>query len=112
MKVSNLERVIYFQDYIAVEAGDTPLEKYQLLTEDEYRTSRTKYGAEFEADMGAEAVKKILRKLDLQRLSDDLREELVSTRSKQRQKEIIKRLRTVNVARLETTPVDGARRDR
>ncbi|MCP3919160.1 MAG: DNA-directed RNA polymerase subunit beta' [bacterium] len=99
VKVSNLERVIYFQDYMVIEPGDTPLEKYQLLTEDEYRQSRAKYGAEFDADMGSEAVKKILRKLDLQGLSDELREELIATRSKQRQKDIIKRLRTVEMLR-------------
>ncbi|MFT4539095.1 MAG: DNA-directed RNA polymerase subunit beta' [Planctomycetota bacterium] len=99
IKVSSLERVIYFQDYMVVEPGDTPLERYQLLTEDEYRASRAKYGAEFEADMGAEAVKKILRRLDLQATSDELREELVATRSKQRQKDIIKRLRTVEMLR-------------
>ena len=99
VKVSNLERVIYFQDYMVVEAGDTPLEKYQLLTEEEYRSSRAKYGAEFDADMGAEAVKKILRKLDLQQVSEELREELVATRSKQRQKDIIKRLRNVEMLR-------------
>ena len=68
IKVANLERVIYFQDYIVVDPGDTPLEEYQLLTEDEYRQSRAKYGAEFDADMGAEAVRKMLR-LDLQMLS-------------------------------------------
>jgi DNA-directed RNA polymerase subunit beta' len=96
-KVSNLERVIYFQDYMVIEAGDTPLEKYQLLTEDEYRQARAKYDSEFEADMGAECVKKILRKLDLQSVSDELREELIATRSKQRQKDIIKRLRTVEM---------------
>ena len=99
VKVSNLERVIYFQDYMVVEAGDTPLEKYQLLTEEEYRNSRAKYGAEFEADMGAEAVKKILRRLNLPEISEELREELVATRSKQRQKDIIKRLRTVEMLR-------------
>jgi DNA-directed RNA polymerase subunit beta' len=99
VKVSNLERVIYFQDYMVVEAGDTPLERYQLLTEDEYRASRAKYGTEFDADMGAEAVKKILKKLDLQQVSDELREELVATRSKQRQKDIIKRLRNVEMLR-------------
>jgi len=98
-KVSNLERVIYFQDYMVVEPGDTPLEKYQLLTEDEYRQARAKYGSEFDADMGAECVKKILRKLDLQAVSDELREELIATRSKQRQKDIIKRLRTVEMLR-------------
>ena len=99
MKTSSLERVIYFQDYIVIDAGDTPLEDQQLLTEEEFRQARAKYGSEFEADMGAEAVKKMLRKLDLQKVSAELREELLSTRSQQRQKDIIKRLRTVEMLR-------------
>src|SRR5687768_118840 len=99
VKVSNLERVIYFQDYIVIDPGDTPLESHQLLTEEEFRQSRAKYGSEFDADMGAEAVKKILRRLDLSKLSAELREELLSTRSKQRMKDIIKRLRTVEMLR-------------
>ncbi len=99
MKTSNLERVVYFQDYIVIDPGDTPLEEKQLLTEEEFRQSRAKYGSEFEADMGAEAVKKMLRRLDLQKVSEELREELLSTRSKQRQKDIIKRLRTVEMLR-------------
>jgi len=99
VKVSSLERVIYFQDYMVVDAGDTPLEKYQLLTEEEYRDNRSKYGTEFEAEMGAECIKKILRKLDLPSVSEELREELQSTRSKQRMKDIIKRLRTVEMLR-------------
>jgi len=99
MKTSSLERVIYFQDYIVIDPGDTPLEEKQLLTEDEFRQMRAKYGAEFDADMGAEAVKKILRRLDLPRLSLELREELLATRSQQRQKDLIKRLRTVEMLR-------------
>jgi DNA-directed RNA polymerase subunit beta' len=99
MKTSNLERVVYFQDYIVIDPGDTPLEEKQLLTEDEYRQARAKYGTEFDADMGAEAIKKMLRRLDLQALSQELREELLSTRSKQRQKDIIKRLKTVEMLR-------------
>ncbi len=99
MKVANLERVIYFQDYLVIDPGDTPLEEKQLLTEEEFRSSRVKYGSEFEADMGAEAVRKLLRRLDLPHLAEELREELLSTRSKQRQKEIIKRLRTVELLR-------------
>ncbi len=99
MKTSSLERVIYFQDYIVIDAGDTPLEDKQLLTEEEFRQARAKYGSEFEADMGADAVKKMLRRLELERLSNELREELLSTRSQQRQKDIIKRLRTVEMLR-------------
>jgi len=99
MKTSNLERVIYFQDYIVVDPGGTPLEEKQLLTEDEFRQARAKYGSEFEAEMGAEAVKKLLKRLDMQKLSQELREELLATRSKQRQKDIIKRLKTVEMLR-------------
>ena len=99
MKTSNLERVIYFQDYIVIEPGDTPLEEKQLLTEEEYRQARAKYGSEFDADMGAEAIKKMLRRLDLPQLSVELREELLSTRSKQRLKDVIKRLKTVEMLR-------------
>ena len=99
LKTSNLERIIYFQDYVVIDAGDTPLEEKQLLTEEEYRQARAKYGSEFEADMGAEAARRMLRKLDLPKLSDELREELLSTRSRQRQKDIIKRLRNVEMLR-------------
>ena len=99
IQTSMLERVIYFQDYIVIDPGDTPLVAHQLLTEEEYRQTRAKYGSEFDADMGAEAVKKILRRLDLGKLSGELREELLSTRSKQRTKDIIKRLRTVEMLR-------------
>ncbi len=99
MKVSNLERVIYFQDYVVVDPGDTKLEPLQLLTEEEFRQARAMYGAEFDADMGAEAVKKLLRRLDLQKLSEELREDLLSTKSKQKIKDIIKRLRTVEMLR-------------
>ncbi|MAF65106.1 MAG: DNA-directed RNA polymerase subunit beta' [Planctomycetes bacterium] len=99
VKVAHLERVIYFQDYMVIDPGDTPLEENQLMTEEEFRQSRAKYGSEFDADMGAEAVRKMLKRLDLQQTSDELREELLSTRSKQRQKDIIKRLRTVEMLR-------------
>jgi DNA-directed RNA polymerase subunit beta' len=81
IQTSMLERVVYFQDYIVVDPGDTPVEEYQLLTEEEYRQSRAKYGSEFDADMGAEAVKKILRRLNLPALSVELRVVVLSTRS-------------------------------
>ncbi len=99
MKTADLERVIYFQDYVVIDPGDTPLKEKQLLTEDEYRKCREKYGDSFEADMGAEAVKKLLVRLDLRALSEELRAELKVTKSKQRAKEIIKRLKTVEMLR-------------
>jgi len=99
MKVSDLEKVIYFQDYIVVDPGPTPLKRLQLLTEEEYRASRDKYGGEFDADMGAEAVKKMLQRMDLPKLSQQLRDELDTTRSKQKVKNITKRLKLVEALR-------------
>ena len=55
MKTTSLEKIIYFQDYVVVDPGETPLKERQLLTEDEYRKAREEYGDAFEADMGAEA---------------------------------------------------------
>ena len=99
MKVSDLEKVIYFQDYIVVDPGPTPLKHQQLLTEEEYRAAREKYGTEFDADMGAEAVKKMLQRLDLAVASQQLREDLTNTRSKQKIKNITKRLKLVEQLR-------------
>lgn len=75
LKTASLEKVIYFQDYIVTDAGDTPLKALQLLSEDEYRQSRQKYGMAFQAGMGAESVRELLRALDLPLLSETLRED-------------------------------------
>ncbi len=99
IKLSDLDKVIYFQEYVVTDAGDTPLEVGTLLSEEGLRDARQKYGQSFEADMGAEAVKKLLVALDLGALSDQLREELKTSRSKQRKAEIVKRLRTVEMLR-------------
>ncbi len=99
IKVSSLDKVIYFQEYIVIDPGNTPLKEHQLLTEEEFRQARAEFGDAFEADMGAEAVKKMLKVLDLKGLSVELREELKTTRSKQRKKDIIKRLKTVEMLR-------------
>jgi len=99
MKTSSLERVVYFQDYVVVDAGDTPLKERQLLTEEQYREAREKYGDAFKAAMGAEAIKAMLAKMDLQKLSRELRADLAATKSKQKAKDILKRLRTVEALR-------------
>ncbi|MGE3172898.1 MAG: DNA-directed RNA polymerase subunit beta' [Planctomycetota bacterium] len=99
MKTASLEKVIYFQDYVVIEPGDTPLKAQQLLSEDEYRQNRQKYGNGFVAMIGAEAVRELLRRLNLDELSDQLREDLKRTESKQKIKDIIKRLKTVEMLR-------------
>src|SRR3990170_3419252 len=70
MRTSHLERVIYFQDYVVVDAGNVEdLKPLQLLTEDEYKRLKEKYGDVFEAGKGAEAIRKLLQKLDLEKLA-------------------------------------------
>ncbi|MHC4610342.1 MAG: DNA-directed RNA polymerase subunit beta', partial [Planctomycetota bacterium] len=99
IKTSALEKVIYFQDYLIVDAGDTPLKLGQLLTEEEYRAAEEKYGSGFTAVMGAEAVKELLNRLDLEELSKQLREELLKTASKQKQRDLAKRLKIVEAVK-------------
>jgi DNA-directed RNA polymerase subunit beta' len=100
MKTTSLEKVVYFQDYVVIDPGDTPLRACQLLTEEEARQARAKYGEEsFEIDMGAEAVKKLLQKLNLVDLSVTLRAELKVTNSQQKAKDLIKRLKVAEALR-------------
>ncbi|MCR4293453.1 MAG: DNA-directed RNA polymerase subunit beta' [Candidatus Kuenenia sp.] len=100
MKTTSLERIIYFQGYVVIDPGSTTLKEYQVLSEEEYKTTKEKFGEEsFVAAMGAEAIRMLLQKIDLVVLSNELREELGRTRSKQRAKEIIKRLEIVEAFR-------------
>ncbi|KMK90876.1 DNA-directed RNA polymerase subunit beta' [Rossellomorea marisflavi] len=89
-----LEEVIYFASYVVTEPGDTALEKKQLLSEKEYRAYREKYGVKFHAAMGAEAIKKLLQDIDLDKEADFLKEEL-KTAQGQRRTRAIKRLEVV-----------------
>jgi DNA-directed RNA polymerase subunit beta' len=103
-KTTSLEKIIYFQDYVVVDPGETELKERQLLTEEQYREARSKYGETFRADMGAEAIKKLLEQLDLVELSQELREKLVSESakdkpSKQKQRDLTKRLKVVESLR-------------
>ncbi|OHB69906.1 MAG: DNA-directed RNA polymerase subunit beta' [Planctomycetes bacterium RBG_16_41_13] len=100
MKTTSLERIVYFQGYVVIDPGSTTLKEYQVLSEEEYKTTKEKFGEEsFVAAMGAEAIRMLLQKIDLVVLSNELREELGRTRSKQRAKEIIKRLEIVEAFR-------------
>ncbi|AQT69858.1 DNA-directed RNA polymerase subunit beta' [Anaerohalosphaera lusitana] len=96
MKTSSLEKVVYFQDYVITDPGQSPLKFMQLLSEEEYRDALNKYGNCFKASMGAEAVQELLGKLDLKAISIELREEVKKTNSKQKIKDLTKRLKTVN----------------
>ncbi|MEI7953795.1 MAG: DNA-directed RNA polymerase subunit beta' [Verrucomicrobiota bacterium] len=89
-----LERVIYYEDYIVTEPGNTALELGQLLTETELREAEDTYGdGSFRAGMGAEALQDLLKQVDLTALAKVLEEELATTRSKQNRKKFAKRLK-------------------
>jgi len=96
MKTSDLEKIIYFQDYVVTDSGDSPLKQGQLLSEEDFREATSKYGGTFKAEMGAEAVRELLSKLDLQALSVELREAIKKTNSKQKLKDLTKRLKVVD----------------
>ncbi|MEK4710005.1 DNA-directed RNA polymerase subunit beta' [Bacillus sp. FSL R10-2780] len=93
-----LEEVIYFASYVVTESGDTPLDKKQLLSEKEYRAYRDRYGSTFHAAMGAEAIKKLLQDIDLDKEVDFLKEEL-KTAQGQRRTRAIKRLEVLEAFR-------------
>ena len=90
----HLERVIYYEDYVVTDPGNTPLERGQLLTENELRDSEDAYGdGSFRAAMGASAIQDLLAQVDLAELAVQLEQELETTRSKQNKKKLSKRLK-------------------
>ena len=109
-----LERVIYFARYIVIDPGNTPLEKKQLLTDDEYRAARERYEDDFRAGMGAEAIRELLAEIDVEKLAGELKAQLAES-SGQKKVKIIKRLEVIEAFRksgnrpewmiLETLPV-------
>jgi DNA-directed RNA polymerase subunit beta' len=92
-----LERVIYYEDYIVIDPGKTPFEKGQLLTENEYREAEDQYGEDFVAGMGAEAIQKLLENLDLLEEQQTIEKQMTQTKSKQIRKKLAKRLKLVQV---------------
>ncbi|MBN1476420.1 hypothetical protein JXA47_06675, partial [Candidatus Sumerlaeota bacterium] len=95
ISVRDLGKVLYFQDYIVVEGGDSPLREKQILTEDETRKYREVYGDKVKIMIGAEAVKELLKKIDIDELSARLQVEMREATSAQRRQKVIKRLKVV-----------------
>src|SRR6202795_3976328 len=83
MSARQLERVIYYEDYIVIDPGKTALTKTQLLTEVEYREAQEQYGEDFRAGMGAEAVKELLGEIGLAKLNKELEAAMGNTNAKQ-----------------------------
>ncbi len=93
-----LEKVLYFASYIVIDPGDTPLAKYSLLKESEYRAAQERYENSFRVGMGAQAVKELLDELDIEALSEQLKSELEKA-SGQKKVRIVKRLEVVEAFR-------------
>src|SRR4249920_2392877 len=96
MTLKDLERILYFENYVVLEPGLTPLKDRQLLSEDEYVKPQDQYGADsFTAMIGAEAIREMLKALDLERLAIDLRKEIAESTSELKPKKLAKRLKLI-----------------
>ncbi len=95
MSTRNLERIIYYESYVVLEPGKAPIEVGQLLSEDEFQKLRMEYGASLKAKMGAEAIRDLIRAVDLVDLDKKLRVQMKQTNSEQKRKTIIKRLKVI-----------------
>ena len=96
MMLKDLERVLYFEYYVVIEPGLTPLKQFQLLSEDDYYRAQDEYGEDsFTAGIGAEAIRKLLEAMDLEHEREVLLKDLAETKSELKPKKIIKRLKVV-----------------
>jgi DNA-directed RNA polymerase subunit beta' len=97
ISLRDLERILYFEAYVVVEPGDTELKQNQLLTEDQYRKAREEYGlTKFRAQMGAEAIKELLKRVSIERLAGELRDRMKTETSTQKKLKYAKRLKVVD----------------
>lgn len=95
MTIRHLEKVLYFEDYIVIDPGDTPLKAKELLSEEQYRQNIAEYGNRFNAGMGAEAVRELVRRVDLEILSNELKTKIEAATSIGMKKKQTKRLKIV-----------------
>src|SRR5262249_58073737 len=96
MTLKAFERILYFENYVVIEPGLTPLKARQLLTEEEYLRAQEEYGGDsFTAMIGAEAIRGMLRALDLEKMAIDLRKEIAGSTSDLKPKKLAKRLKLI-----------------
>ena len=96
MTLKDLERILYFEYYVVLEPGLTPLQDRQLLSEEDYLKAQDEYGADsFTAMIGAEAIREMLKSLDLEKLAADLRVEIAESTSELKPKKLAKRLKLI-----------------
>src|ERR671914_295560 len=99
MSLRELEQILYFEKYVVIDPGDTPIPEKELLSEEKYREYRREYGDRFKAGMGAEAIREMLQSLDIEQLAAQLKVEVADATSTQRKKKLAKRLRLVEAFR-------------
>jgi len=99
MSLRELEQILYFEKYVVIDPGDTPIPDRELLGEEKYREYRKEYGDRFKAGMGAEAIRDLLQRLDIEQLAAQLKVEVADATSTQRKKKLAKRLRLVEAFR-------------
>ena len=102
ISLRDLERVLYFEAYVVISAGDGDFKPNQLLTEEQYRKAREEYGSKFRARMGAEAIKELLKRVDVEELAVDLRARMRAETSAQKTLKFAKRLKVVDSFRRST----------
>ncbi|MCG2709093.1 MAG: DNA-directed RNA polymerase subunit beta', partial [Thermodesulfovibrionales bacterium] len=95
MTMRHLEKVLYFESYVVIDCGDTNLKEKELFTEDEYKKKSAELGTRFKAGMGAEAIRELLRRVDLDVLSKELKNKIIDTVSIGVKKKLTKRLKVV-----------------
>jgi DNA-directed RNA polymerase subunit beta' len=96
MSLRDLEKVLYFEEYVVTDPGNTPLKPNELLNEDRYRKLQEEYGNGFKVGLGAEAIRTIMRRLDIRKLAEELRAQMQQETSQQTRKKIVKRLRIMD----------------
>jgi DNA-directed RNA polymerase subunit beta' len=99
MSLRELEQILYFEKYVVIDPGETPIPAKELLSEEKYREYKQEYGDRFKAGMGAEAIREMLQSLDIEQLAAELKVEVADATSTQRKKKLAKRLRLVEAFR-------------
>ena len=102
ISLRDLERILYFEAYVVIDAGDADFKPNQLLTEEQYRQARADHGAKFRAQMGAEAIRELLKRVNIEKLASELREKMRADVSSQKKLKYAKRLKVVDAFRRST----------
>ena len=102
ISLRDLERILYFEAYVVVDPGDTELKQNQLLTEEQFRKAKEEHGNAFRAQMGAEAIKELLKRVSVEQMANELRDKMKAESSAQKKLKYAKRLRVVDSFRKST----------